>query len=722
MSNLLLEIGAEEIPAGYIVPALKQMEELFAGQIKKARLCFESIHTTGTPRRLVLFVSGLPQNQEDIVQEIKGPSAKVAFDASGVPTKAAVGFASSQGVKAEDMIVKDTPKGKYCFAVKEIEGKKIFDLLPEILISVITSINFPKSMRWKSDKLYFARPIRTIMALFDKEVVNLELNGLKAGRRTSGHQFMSDNVIDILDADYTTYKERLKSEKVIVEIDERRDIIRREINSRLSVYGTILDDEQLLEEVANLVEFPGSVKCSFDEEFLAIPSEVVETSMKDHQRYFPVKDKDGKLLPEFIVITDRGPGDGEIIRKGNERVLRARLADANFFWDEDKKTTLHDRLKDLEGVVFHEDIGSYHDRWKRIGNLANFIAEILDFSPDRLELVKRASSLCKADLLTEMVGEFPKLQGIMGREYALVQGEDEEVARSIAEHYLPRYADDVLPETEIGTVLSLADKFDLIASCFAAGLVPTGSQDPYGLRRQSQGIIRILEAKDLRVSLIEVIQKSFFEIHDYIPKEQFDDFIKLSQDKGSLTTVTKIRSSDDSIKIYEQIVDFFKDRIYNMYIEKGYRYDIIESVMKSGFGNISNLLCRLEVITKLSKTPIWQNLVAVVERTFNIGKNCTIHGEVNEDLLEKEEERKLWAVYEKEKDGLLAYVSTERYEELSFAYNEAFGNPVHDFFENVFVNVEDEKIKDNRLLLVKKVNELYVENIANLSFIVEHDR
>ncbi|MBT3878572.1 MAG: glycine--tRNA ligase subunit beta [Candidatus Scalindua sp.] len=697
MSNLLLEIGTEEIPAGYIVPALKQMKELFEEQVKKNRLSIDSIHTTGTPRRLVLFASGLPQNQEDIVQEVKGPSAKVAFDQSGAPTKAAVGFASSQGVKAEEMIVKDTSKGKYCFAVKEIEGKKIFDLLPEMLTSVITSINFPKSMRWKSDKLYFARPIRTIMALFDKDVVNLELSGLKADRKTSGHQFLSDNVLDILDADFELYKEQLKGEKVIVEIDERRDIIRKEINSLLSAYGTTLDEEELLEEVTNLVEFPGAVKCSFDEEFLAIPSEVIETSMKDHQRYFPVKDKTGKLLPEFIVITDREPGNGEIIRNGNERVLRARLADANFFWEEDKKTTLHDRLKDLEGVVFHEDMGSYLDRGERIGDLAYFIAETLDLSPDRLELVKRASSLCKTDLLTEMVGEFPKLQGIMGREYALVQGEDEEVARSIAEHYLPRFADDVLPETEIGIILSLADKFDLIAGCFAAGLIPTGSQDPYGLRRQSQGIIRILETKDLHLSLQKLFEKS-------------------------LSNVTGICPDGDSGKVYEQIIDFFKDRINNIYIDRGYRYDIVESVMKSGFNDISDLICRLEAITKISKTPIWQNLVAVVERTFNIGKNCESDGEVKEDLLEEEEERKLWAVYKKEKENLLKHVTPRRYEELSIEYNEAFAKPIHDFFEKVFVNVEDENIKNNRLLLVKKVNELYVKNIANLAFIVEHDR
>ncbi len=695
MSNLLLEIGTEEIPAGYIEPALKQMEELFAAQVKKNRIGFDSIHTTGTPRRLVLFASGLPRRQEDIVQEVKGPSAKVAFDENGKPTKAAIGFAGSQGVKAEDMKVVDTSNGKYCFAVKEIEGRRIFDLLPEILTSIITSIAFPKSMRWKADKLYFARPIRTIMALFDKDVINLELNGIKADRKTNGHQFLSNNVIDIKGADYDSYREILKSENVIVEIDERQNIIKKEINSVLSVYDTTLDDENLLEEVANLVEFPGAVKCSFDKGYLAIPSEVIETVMKDHQRYFPVKDKDGKLLPEFIVITDRDSGDGEIIRKGNERVLRARLADANFFWDEDKKISLHERVKDLESLVFHEDIGSYLNREERIGEMAHFIAEMLNFSPDKLELVKLASSLCKTDLLTEMVGEFPKLQGIMGREYALAQGEDEEVARSIAEHYLPRYADDVLPETEIGTVLSLADKFDIIASCFSAGLIPTGSQDPYALRRQAQGIIRILETKELDVSLKKMFEKSLSSLTDISP---------------------------ESGKVYGQIMDFFKDRVYNIYLERGYRYDIVESVMKSGFDNISDFVCRLEVVTRIAETPIWQNLVEVVERTFNIGKNCTIQGEVNEELLKEEEERALWAVYKKENEGLLQYVLQGKYEELSIAYNDAFAKPVHNFFDKVFVNVEDEKIKNNRLLLVKKVNEIYVENIANLAFIVEHDR
>jgi glycyl-tRNA synthetase beta chain len=697
MSDLLLELGTEEIPAGYIEPALKQMEELFREQVKNNRLSFENLHTTGTPRRLVLFADGLPQKQENVIQEIKGPSAKVAFDESGSPTKAAIGFANSQGVNAKDLKVKDTDKGKYCFAIKKIEGKKVFDLLPEILTSIITSVVFPKSMRWQPGKLYFARPIRSIVALFDKDVINLELNGIKADRKISGHQFLSDKDINLKKADYDTYKETLRSKKVIVEIDERRSIIREEINNVLSGYSTELDDEELLEEVTNLVEYPGTVKCSFDKEYLKIPAEIIETAMKDHQRYFPVKDKNGKLLPEFIVITDRGCDDGEVSRKGNERVLRARLADAKFFWDEDRKVSLHERVDDLKGLVFHEHIGSYLNREERIGKLAHFISEMLNLSPEKLELVKRASRLCKADLLTQMVGEFPKLQGIMGREYALMDGENEEVARSMAEHYLPRHSTDVLPETEIGTVLSLADKFDIIASCFSIGLIPTGSQDPYALRRQTQGIIRILDAKDLSISLSEMIERA-------------------------LSNLANMPAGGDKGKTAEQIKDFFRDRLYNIYLERGYRYDIIESVMKTGFDNISDFLCRLEVITKISKTPIWQSLVTVAERTFNIGKNCTIHGEINESLLEEEEERKLWTVYKGEREKLLGYVPLRKYEELSILYNDVFAEPVHAFFDKVFVNVEDEKIRNNRLLLVRKINELYVENIANLAFIVEHDR
>ncbi|MDR4503782.1 MAG: glycine--tRNA ligase subunit beta [Candidatus Scalindua sp.] len=696
MPNLLLEVGTEEIPAGYIEPALRQIEELITVQIKENHLSFKDLHTTGTPRRLILSITGLPQTQGTIIQEIKGPSAKAALDKDGLPTKAAIGFAHSQGMEAKDLKVRDTGKGEYCFAIKEIAGKKVFDLLPDILSTVIKSIVFPKSMRWKAGRFTFARPIRTLLALFDGDIIQLELNGIKADRKTNGHQFLSDKILDIEKADYDAYKEQLRSNRVIIEIDERRTIIRDSINTILSRYGSHLDDEGLLNEVANLVEFPCAVKCSFEKQYLEIPPEVVITSMKEHQRYFPVTDQDNRLLPEFIVILDRECDGNEIPRRGNERVLKARLADAKFFWDEDRKVPLENRVDGLGSLVFHENIGSYLEREKRIGKLAHFIATLLAYPPDKLQLVERASLLCKADLLTEMVGEFPKLQGIMGREYALETGEDAEVAESIAEHYLPRYAKDVLPETETGIVLSLADKFDVIAGCFSTGLIPTGSQDPYALRRQAQGIIRILEEKDLNLELSTIIEKALSNLKE--------------KSTGSNTGT-----------VHEQIREFFKDRLRHNYLERGYRYDIIESVLTSGYDNISDFSYRLEIVTKISQSPIWHSLVTVVERTYNIGKSCTAHGEIDEKLLKEEEEKKLWNIYESQKDTIREYIKPRKYEELSLLYNEVFAEPIHNFFENVYVNVDDEALKLNRLLLMKKINDLYVSRIANLALIVEHE-
>ncbi|GJQ58753.1 MAG: glycine--tRNA ligase subunit beta [Candidatus Scalindua sp. AMX11] len=696
MPNLLLEIGVEEIPAGYIGPALRQMEELFTGQIEENRLSFKGLHVTGTPRRLILSITGLPEIQENIIKEIKGPSSKFALDEEGLPTKAAIGFAHSQGIDANDLKVKDTGRGEYCFAIKEIAGKRVFDLLPDMLSTMIKSITFPKSMRWKTGRFSFARPIRTILALFDNDIIQLELNGIKAGRKTDGHQFLSDKILDVETADYGAYKELLRNNYVIIEIDERRKTIRDSINTILSRHGSQLDDEGLLNEVVNLVEFPCAVKCSFEKEYLEIPPEVVITSMKEHQRYFPVTDQDNNLLPEFIVILDRKCDGNELPRRGNERVLKARLADAKFFWNEDRKVSLQDRVESLGNLVFHENIGSYLERGERIGKLAHFISTSLSYPPSKLRFVERASLLCKADLLTEMVGEFPKLQGIMGREYALEKGEDAEVAKSIAEHYLPRYAKDLLPETETGIVLSLADKFDVIAGCFSTGLVPTGSLDPYALRRQTQGIIRILEEKELNIKLSDIIESSLSSLKEKI-------------------------TGRDTVAVHQQIMDFFKDRLRHNYLERGFRYDIIDSVLKSGYDNISDFSFRLKIVTKISQSPIWHSLVTVVERTYNIGKSCTSHGNIDENLLKEEEEKVLWNIYEREKDKMREYIKPRKYEELSLLYNEVFAEPIHNFFENVYVNVDDEALKGNRLLLMKKINELYVSHIANLALIVEHE-
>jgi glycyl-tRNA synthetase beta chain len=409
--------------------------------------------------------------------------------------------------------------------------------------------------------------------------------------------------------------------------------------------------------------------------------------MKEHQRYFPVEDARGRLLPRFLVITNRGPQEAPFTVEGNERVLKARLADAKFFWEEDRKLSLWKRVEGLKEVVFHEKLGSYWERVERIDRLAGYLALRLGLVADEREALHRASRLCKADLLTQMVGEFPKLQGVMGYHYAREEGEKEEVARAILEHYLPRFAGDRLPETLLGTLLSLADKFDALCGCFSIGLIPTGSQDPYALRRQAQGIIRILEEKNLNLSLKDSLAAAL---------ENFP---------GRGTTL-------------QELLEFFRDRLYQTFLERGQRHDIINAVLAAGFDNVADFSRRLEVISRLSQTEQWQGLVTVVERTFNIGKKAAATGEVEETLLQEKEERQLWELYQRHKDRIQSLINKEQYEEASMEYYTSFAQAVHNFFEKVFVNVEDLRLRNNRLLLLKNINELYSTRIADLAQIV----
>lgn len=689
MAKLLLEIGTEEIPSGYILPALRQMEDLFIEGLKKNRLSSGRASTFATPRRLGLFLEDVPERQPPLVEEVQGPSQKVAFDQEGRPTRAALGFARVQGLDPKDLQLKETPRGTYLFAIKTHAGEETIKLLPAIILGVIRSLSFPKKMRWRGPTPLFARPIRWIVALLDSQIVELELNGLKSGRTTFGHPFLSGKSLELEMADLGLYKGLLRQERVIVDLEERKAILRERINNILSLHGSKLKDkdEELLDEITNLVEYPFPVECTFPEEFLRVPQEVVETAMKVHQRYFPVEDARGRLLPRFIVVTNRSDKEAPLAVEGNERVLKARLADAKFFWEEDRKRSLWDRLSGLKEVVFHERLGNYWDRMERIDRLSGYLALKLGLSSEERESLHRAARLSKADLLTQMVGEFPDLQGIMGYHYAREEGERQEVATAIMEHYLPRSAGDRLPQTRLGTILSLADKFDALSGCFSIGLIPTGSQDPYALRRQATGIIRILEDKKFPLSL---------------------------QD----TTAAALENFPAGATATREIIDFFRDRLYQTFSERGYRYDIINAVLGAGFDNVSNFCHRLCVISSLSSTPEWQGLVTVVERTFNIGKNSPSTGEVEEGLLEAKEEQTLWEVYLRNKDKILSLIDSERYEEASREYYKAFAQAVHVFFDRVFVNVEDTRLRNNRLLLIKNINELYSKRIADLARIV----
>jgi len=702
MTDLLFEIGAEEIPAGYIEPALNQMKALFTEQAKKQRLEVHSIYSTGTPRRLTLFVQGLPQKQESVMEEVQGPSAAVAFDKAENPTKAGLGFAKSQGVDIKDLQTKKTPKGEYCFAIKKIEGHGTLHILPDIVTAVIRNISFPKSMKWKRNGLFFARPIRSLLALFGDQVVPVEINGIKADRFIFGHPFLSGQKIEISEANWELYKKLLKQEHVVVDITERRETLRTKITQLMAPYGATIDDEELLDEVTNLVEYPNAIECSFDEEFLDIPADVIETAMKEHQRYFPIRKKEGKLLNKFIAVLNRNESNADTAIRGNERVLKARLSDARFFWKEDRKTPLIKRVEDLKNLAFLEKLGNYFDRTNRILKLSKYLSTQLMLPHEEIELVKRAAELCKADLLTQMVGEFPSLQGIMGRGYAEWDGEEKSVAIAIAEHYMPRYATDNIPTSRIGAIVGLADKFDTISSCFALDLIPTGSQDPYSLRRHTYGIIRIIEEHGFALDIKEILYTSL-------------DLLPMFEQKTDSHYHPVILD-----KLVPKIKDFFKDRLFQINIERGYRYDLVNAALKAGIGfdDIHNFSQRLKVVSHISQEKWWHDLVTVVERTFNIGKKANSSGAVNEGIFTEPEERELWKTYKDNEANINNMTDKKRYEEASEKYCNIFAKPVHAFFDRVFVNVEDGNVRNNRLSLMKKINELYSQKIADLSEIV----
>ncbi len=716
MGNLLFEIGTEEIPFSYIPPALKQMEELLREGLREYRLECKGVVTMATPRRLCLYAEGIPERQPPQVEEVQGPSAKIAYNEKGEPTKAAIGFAKGQGVAVNELEVKETTKGPYVFAVKTHAGEETIKILTSLLTKMINSINFPKKMKWKGPNLFFARPIRWILALFDQKVVTIELDGIQSGRITLGHPFLSGKALKIDRADINLYKETIMKEQVIVDIGERKSLIKEGINKLLSKYGSQLRDEELLEEVTFLVEYPCPIECTFPEEYLRVPQEVVQTVMKEHQRYFPVEDAYGRLLPRFIAITNRSPKDAALSIEGNQRVLKARLADAKFFWEEDRKVSLWDRREGLKEVVLHEKLGSYWERTERIENLADYMARRLDLSFEQLESLHRAAKLCKADLLTQMVGEFPNLQGVMGYHYAREEGEKEEVARAILEHYPPRFAGDNLPKNLLGTLLSLADKFDSLCGCFSIGLIPTGSQDPYALRRHAQGIIRILEEKDLTFSVKGILTVA---LENLSPKV-LDFLSNLTERKHPwpYSTPSSLGSGEYLRRVEEALLAFFRDRLYQTFLERGYRYDIINAVLGAGFDDVTNFSKRIGVVSGLSQTPEWSGLVTLVERTFNIGKKAEPAGAIANDLLIQEEERQLWELYQRCRDGILSLIDREQYEKASLEYYTAFAQPVHTFFEKVFVNVEDQKVRNNRLLLLKNINELYSTRVADLAQIV----
>ncbi|HSR10939.1 MAG TPA: glycine--tRNA ligase subunit beta, partial [Thermodesulfobacteriota bacterium] len=515
MSELLLEIGTEEIPSAFIPRALEEMQSLLAEEFRSNRIPCKEIKALGTPRRLVLTATGMASSQEGRVVENVGPAKRIAFDEQGNPTKAAMGFARGQGVRVEDLQVVKTEKGEYVCARREEKGVETSGILPDILPRLISSIHFPKSMRWMDLENAFVRPIHWILALFDGKTVPFQIGNVSSGSLSRGHRFMAPGSFQVKDlADYLI---KLKNSFVIVNPEERRELILAEVKKAAAeVSGAAVADPGLLEIVTYLVEYPVALRGGFSRDFLSLPREVLISAMREHQRYFSIAGENGSLLPYFVAVSNTKPRDPKVVIRGNERVLQARLADAKFFFVEDQKVPLAQRVEGLKKVVYHSKLGTSYEKVMRIKGVSEYLASRVN--PELRETVERAALLCKADLITGMVGEFPSLQGTMGRVYARLSGEREEVAQAIYEHYLPTSAGGDLPKSAPGAILSMADKLDTVCGCFGVGLIPTGTADPYALRRQTLGIINIILDKRYALNLGEMAEKSLELLREKIER------------------------------------------------------------------------------------------------------------------------------------------------------------------------------------------------------------
>lgn len=681
--ELLLEIGAEEIPSTFIPPALVHMRGLVEERLKENRLPHGEIKTLGTPRRLVILVSDVAEQQEEIVTQIIGPPKRVGFAKDGKPTRAAKGFASGQGVELSDLEVVETERGEYLCVRKTQIGLATTKILSKILPELILSIPFPKSMRWSNLSIRFARPIHWILALFSGEVISFELGELSSSNMSFGHRIMEPKPFEVEDTD--SYFGQLREKYVIVDPVERRNMIEKGTAAvAAGLDGVILPDEELLELVTYSVEYPAIVCGAFDKKFLRLPKDVVIASMREHQRYFAVVDNKGNLMRYFMAVSNTPMKDSRKVIHGHERVLAARLSDAKFFFEADQKISLEDRVEQLKGVVFHSELGTLYEKVMRIQALAAFLAE--ELFPNKKSLAGKAAQLCKADLTTEMVKEFPKLQGIMGKVYALLSGEPEEVADAIYEHYMPLHSGGRVPSTPVGAIVSLADKMDSICGCFGVGLVPSGTADPYALRRQTLGMIHIIRDKGYTLSLSDMITRSLTLLKDKV--------------KGNIEGVASM------------VLEFFSLRLHHQLISEGYPYDVIESVLSICADDVLDAIERIKVLNRLRMEGNLEPLVIAFKRVANIAGKIG-EGEVDPSFFEDTVETVLYDCRKKvEGDARRLFEEKDYYS--VFLKLMKLKNPIDNYFDTVLVMTEDETIRNNRLALLGKVYRLFLR-LADLS-------
>jgi len=688
MDNLLLEVGAEEIPAGYIKPALKAMSSSLLQKLAEARIEHGNARIYGTPRRLTVYVENVARKQKSIKSEMTGPPAKVGFDENGQPTMAAQKFAEKVGVLVSKLTVKETSRGAYLAAEKMERGLATPTLLKEILPEVILSIPFPKKMRWADLDIEFARPIHSILALLGRSIISFTLGNIKSGRYTYGHSFMAPGKIKLDAAD--DYLEKLRSSWVLADIEERRKMLERgiaEVAEKLG--GNILPDDELVDIVNNLVEYPVPVAGKFDDTFLEVPNEVLINAMREHQKYFAVVDTDNKLMPSFIAVNNTAARDLALAAKGHERVLRARLADAQFFYQGDLGVTNDERVEKLKGVLFQAKLGSMYEKIERVAKIAEYMTSSVDYKSasdlggtDLKTQVSRAARLSKADLVSQVVGEFPKLQGVMGRIYATVAGELPMVAAAVEEHYRPVYSGAPLPETPAGAILSIADKIDSICGCFSAGLIPTGASDPYALRRQGIGIIQIMKNKGFSFSLRELILNS------------------MAQFGG--------KSDPERIDSVENVYRFLQNRIAHLLAEDGYSKDTIAAVLNVSCDNIPQTWSRVGALEKLKAKPDFEPLAAAFKRVVNIIKKTDDLqvADVDPKLFQHESEPALLAAYEAVKKKVEDHLKNDLFDQ-ALVEIASLRDAVDAFFEGVMVMTDDPAVRRNRLALLGLIAALF---------------
>lgn len=732
MEKLLFEIGTEEIPANHMSSLLNQLKGLAEKKMNELRIPYEEIKVLGTPRRMTFIATGVAEAQPDSTVEAKGPSAQIAFK-NGEPTKAAMGFARGQGVDVKDLEIRDN----YIYAVKHLAGQRVEELLPGLLDDILKSLTFPNNMRWADHDFKFIRPIRWLVALFGDKVVPIEVNGVKSGKYSRGHRFLrrsakeeadvlvnaaksiSDvesafsvakglfnraagkvkgavasaieetyNVVEIPDAD--SYEAVLADNFVMVDQVARKELIRQQvIDLAIAEGGHAEIKEDLLEEVNFLVEWPTALCGKFEDKYLALPKECVITPMREHQRYFPVVKEDGSLLNKFITVRNGGKEYLETVAHGNERVLRARLADAEFFFKEDRKAPLADRLEKLKTVSFQEGLGNMNDKSNRLVKEVKMLAFETSARVNEDEL-ERAALLCKCDLVTGMVVEFTELQGVMGREYAKLDGEPASVATGIYEHYLPRFAGDVLPQGNIGRIVGIADKLDNIAATFSRGLAPTGSQDPYALRRQALGVINIIIDAGYHFSLIKTIGAMLYMLN--VPSEKLG-------------------------KLIPQIVEFINLRLKNMLLDQGIRYDVVDAVLADTRNDdIADLYARALALNEFVKSEEAPALIQAATRVANLCKKIETETAINVNLFQKPVENALHeAVMASSNVAILSVAKYDYANVLAEAVK--LVAPINSFFEEVMVMDKDENVKNNRLALLSAVKDI-THGVGDLSCIV----